>query len=520
MIRAVLYLRSSKDRADVSIDAQRRALQELAAARGFVIVGEYADAVESGKDDDRPGFQSLIADLRSSARTWDHVLALDTARVARRRAISIIFEEHECKRRGVKVVYRSLPESDPITEMLLKSILQAMDEWHSLTSKVKGLSGMAENVRQGWRAGGRAPRGYVLESVATGTIRDGAPVTKTRLAVGSDAKQMAAYLKARAAGVPRSRAVRDAGLDAATTTLIDVERNALTYAGHTVWNRHAERDGSGYIGGAKMRPRSEWVIQRGTHEALISDDEADAILAAVDSGKRKAGKSSDRVYLLSGILVAPDGSMWNGDSGSYRIPRGPRIAAESVERGIVERVVARFSSDEMAAEIAEHYRKLSAPAKDVGREAGAQKKKAADIEKRIARLAALLSETSAPEALLRQIEGLEIERAGVLSSLDSLVADASVVRALRNVSVEDVKRMLAGVVADLNAARPESLRDALRQVLDRVVLDPVTFDAVITYRVGPASKAGSSWRPHGDSCINPVFLATDSVRLRHNRRAA
>lgn len=52
--RATLYLRSSKDRSDVSIDAQRRALHELAVARGLVVVGEFADAVESGKDDDRP----------------------------------------------------------------------------------------------------------------------------------------------------------------------------------------------------------------------------------------------------------------------------------------------------------------------------------------------------------------------------------------------------------------------------------------------------------------------------------
>ena len=57
---------------------------------------------------------------------------------------ALIFEEVECRKHGVKVVYKSLPDSDPITEMLLKSILQAMDEWHSLTSKAKGLAGMAE----------------------------------------------------------------------------------------------------------------------------------------------------------------------------------------------------------------------------------------------------------------------------------------------------------------------------------------------------------------------------------------
>jgi site-specific DNA recombinase len=66
MIRSVLYMRSSKDRSDVSIDAQRRALCELAHTRGIAVVGEYADAVESGKDDNRPGFQALLQDLRAS----------------------------------------------------------------------------------------------------------------------------------------------------------------------------------------------------------------------------------------------------------------------------------------------------------------------------------------------------------------------------------------------------------------------------------------------------------------------
>lgn len=503
MIRAVLYLRSSKDRADVSIDAQRRALKELSVARGFAVVGEYADAVESGKDDDRPAFQRLISDLRAPDRQWNHIIALDTARIARRRALAIIFEEHECRPRGVKVVYRSLPESDPITEMLLKSILQAMDEWHSLTSKVKGLSGMAENVRQGWRAGGRAPRGYVLQAIATGAVRDGAPVTKTKLAVGPDAAVMRAYLKARARGVQRVRAARDAGLDASTTTLIDVDRNALTYAGHTVWNRHAERDGNGYVGGAKIRPRSEWVVQHNTHEALITDDEAAAILASVDAGKRKAAKPNSRVYLLSGMLAAPDGTMWNGDSGFYRLPRGKRIAAESVERAVVERVIAAFSSDELAASIAEHYRKLAEPAKAAGNEVAAMRRKIDDTEKRIARLANLVAETTAPEALLRQIETMEAERAAQIKTLDALTADAGVLRPLRNIGAEDVKRLLAGVAEDMNAANPESLRDTLRQVVERVALDPETFEASISYRIDPAKKAGSSWRPQGDS--NPCY---------------
>ena len=152
-MKAAVYLRSSKDRHDVSIDAQRRDLQTLATTKLHKIVAEFADAVESGKDDDRPGFRDLIAAVRNPRRGWDTLLVLDTSRIARRRHLAMMFER-ECERCHVRLVYKSLPETDPITEMLLKSILQAMDEWHSLTSRQKGLAGMRENVRQGFRAGG------------------------------------------------------------------------------------------------------------------------------------------------------------------------------------------------------------------------------------------------------------------------------------------------------------------------------------------------------------------------------
>lgn len=210
---AAIYLRSSKDRSDVSIDTQRRELQDLANSRDLLIVQEYADAVESGKDDDRPGFQALYQDLRSPGRTWSTILMLDTSRLARRRVNAIVFEEIECKRRSVTIIYKSLPDTDPITEMLLKSILQAMDEWHSVTSKQKGLAGMAENVRQGYRAGGRAPRGYRLRTVTTGAVRDGAQVTKSVLELSPEADKVRAYLAGRAEGRSRTILRQELGID-------------------------------------------------------------------------------------------------------------------------------------------------------------------------------------------------------------------------------------------------------------------------------------------------------------------
>ena len=280
MKRAALYLRSSKDRNDVSPDAQRRALVELAHSRGETVAAEFVDSVESGKDKDRPGFQALIRAIHNPQRGWDTILMYDTARLSRRREISIIFEETDCRRNGVRVVYRSLPEMPALSELLLKSMMQAMDEYHSISSRERGLAGMAENVRKGFRAGGKAPLGYQLKRVDTGAAREGAAVTKTVLEPDPVfAKPVATYLQARAAGIAAIQAQELAGLKKPKTSLIGVEWNALTYAGHTVWNVHSEQTEDGYAGGTKRRPRSEWLIKRDTHQALITEEDAETLLS-------------------------------------------------------------------------------------------------------------------------------------------------------------------------------------------------------------------------------------------------
>ncbi|MDR1853576.1 MAG: recombinase family protein [Azoarcus sp.] len=463
----------------------------MARERGFIVVGGYEDAVESGKDDDRPGFQALLRDMRAPGRVWDTILALDTARIARRRALAIIFEEQECKRAGVRVVYRSLPESDPVTEMLLKSILQAMDEWHSLTSKAKGLAGMAENVRQGWRAGGRAPRGYRLQHEATGAVRDGSPVTKSRLVPADDAMQLRAYLSARARGLPRRRAMELVGVALPPNSAIEIERNALTYAGHTTWNRHAERDGSTYTGGKKWRPRAEWIIQRSTHDALISDAEAESILAQIEAKQRRGGGAARRCYLLAGIMTAPDGRSWIGDAGSYRLGKGVRVAAEATERAVVSAVVKALQAPDMARAIAAHYRDLARRANAERDECAALRRRVVEIDRQTSRLAELAADTRTPAALLRQIEALEDERERIAATIEREERERASARRLRDIDASDVRRMLRGIADDMNAAAPQDLKDALRESLDGIELSPETWEARIRFRLAtPAAESG------------------------------
>lgn len=503
-MRAALYVRSSKDRHDVSLDAQRRELKALAKARSSRVVEEFADAVESGKDEDRPGFQRLIAAVRNPRRGWDTLLVLDTSRIARRRHLALMFER-ECERAGVRLVYKSLPETDPVTEMLLKSILQAMDEWHSLTSRAKGLTGMRENVRQGFRAGGRAPLGYRLEAVETGAMRDGQPVRKSRLALGPDAAAVQAYLRARAEGQPRA-AVALPGVS--KSSLVGIEWNALTYAGHTVWNVHAEA-GSG----RKRRPRSEWVVQRDTHEALITDDEADAIIARLEGWSAKRRRHREAGYLLAGLLVTPDGKSFAGDRGSYRV-RGRYVRAAELDQAVAASVLRDMQSPAFVRAVTAAARGASG-----ADTTGPAREALAATEGRLERLLALVEQTDTPGPLLRQMEAVEAERLRLGEVLAAAEAEAAERAAMSRITEIEVRRILVERAEAIATADPDEARVGLQSVLSRVVLDgdEVTIEyrfsrpgrgrkadtLELEHRPGPGLRSA----PRGDATLNRPAIA-------------
>lgn len=465
-MRAAIYCRSSKDRHDVSIDAQRRELVALAKTRSQRVVAEFVDAVESGKDDDREGFRNLIAAVRDPRRGWDTLLVLDTSRIARRRHLAMMFER-ECELRTVRLVYKSIPDTNDITGMLLRSFLQAMDEWHSLTSKAKGLAGMRENVRQGFRAGGRAPIGYRLDSIETGATRDGAPVKKSRLVPGADAATVQAYLRARAAGVPRSKAGMP---DMAKASAVGLEWNAMTYAGHTVWNVHAEAGT-----GRKRRPRSEWVVQRDTHEALITDAEAEAILNKLEAYAPSRTRRRESGYLLAGLLETKAGIVFHGDRDYYRV-KGRRVQADDVDRVVTAQVMRDIQSSAFVRAVT-----AAAKAIRVDNTAHAARDALAAADARLQRLLALVEQTDMPAPLLRQMETVEAERGRLLATLAIAEEEAEQRAALSRITEHEVKRLLAERAAALDDAEPEAVRQVLQGLLSRVVLDGDAIE--VHYRV-------------------------------------
>lgn len=485
---AALYIRSSKDRADVSPEAQRDELLQLAGVRKLQVVREYLDVVQSGKTEDRPGFQELLQDLRDPRRTWTQLLMLDTSRLARNLYLAQAFE-HECRRRGITVVYAKLPDMDPITEVIVKATFQAFDQVHSMMSKAKGIAGMATNVRRGFRAGGRAPRGYRLEHVDTGATRDGKPVRKSRLVLGPDADTVRRYLQARAAGSPRHVAVRDSGLE--DSGLVDLEWNALTYAGMTVWNMRNPHD-RGYESGTKRRPRAEWVIQEDTHDPLITRAEAERLLQHLEVSNHGARRHRLDGMLLGGILKTPAGLSWQSDGHKTYRARRPcgrykTVVATAIEAAVLAQIAADMTSPAFIKAVAIETRN-SMPAARRGLKP--LRKQIAELDRRISNMMDAAAEMKGNRSpALRRLQELEDDRARLQLQLEMAIEDLAKAEAVRSLSEDQVRETIESLpAAPLGDA--QAMRDHVGRLVDKIELDTETGECRLFYRFQAAQERG------------------------------
>jgi len=496
---AALYLRSSKDRNDVSPAAQRRKLEELANSSGLTIVAEFVDVEESAKDEDRPAFLQLLRSFKDQSRGWSTLLVYDTSRLARRRYIAQAFK-HEARKRGISIRYAMLPaDLDPIAEVVLESSFEAYDEVHSLMSRQKGLLGMRENVARGFRAGGRAPVGYRLEHQPTGAVRDGKPVMKSHLVVSDKARVIRAYLKGRSRGIPRARLARDLKLALNPSSLVGVEWNALTYAGHTVWNVHSDAKG------ARRRPRAEWVVKRDTHEALITDAEAEGILAELSTSRMSEAisraKAAMSAYLLTGMLVTEDGRKWTGRYGRfYKLKgseRGPgcQVRTDLVDRAVLAQIASDMRSDTFLEQLLE-----------ASRRAGVMTDPARPLKERIARLErekgkaaelALAAEDSQP--FVRLVQERSDQIAALRAELEAVESDSALIEAVRRLTPAVLRELL------LELGGPAA---ALQAMVARVVLEP-DLSCRVDYRAAGALSMAS---PRGYGRSVPVL--SQAVLLR------
>ena len=157
-MKAVIYARYSSDRQrEESIEGQIRECRSYAEKHGIIIIDEYIDRAMTGRNDDRPAFQKMIAD--SFRKQFEAVIVYQLDRFARNQYDSVT-NKAKLKKNGVKIISARENITEDASGALMESILIGMAEYYSVELSQKIRRGMHENALKCKATGGGLALGY------------------------------------------------------------------------------------------------------------------------------------------------------------------------------------------------------------------------------------------------------------------------------------------------------------------------------------------------------------------------
>ncbi len=302
-LRAVIYARvSTKAQAadEVPLTGQIWECQDYVASQGWQVFEVIEDGGISGRTDERPGFQRLIALAKEKPRPFDVIVVWKANRFSRKLEHRITYQAL-LRRLGIKVVSVKEPELDGALGFLVESILAVVDEFLTLQIGEDVLRGQKEIARQGYSAGGRPPKGYRGAKKVVGLKKDGEPIFRTAWEPDPEWRDKALQAFQMAAeGRSFTEIVQTTGVVANKSSLSTYLHNRA-FIGERVYNkqRHVETKAI-----RVTNPEEEWVVVPEAYEAIVPEELFNEVQQVL--GKKRSSHFSDRSlrsdYLLSRLL--------------------------------------------------------------------------------------------------------------------------------------------------------------------------------------------------------------------------
>ncbi len=360
---AVGYVRCSTEQQEDSPDQQKRAIQDFAAANGYVVKEWFVDFGKSGTTfDQRPEFQRLRAAVENHP-TFNAVICYDESRWGR----AIDAEENTFwrvyfRRRGVDVILVKT-SIDPSHEFapMLKAFEGVQASQYSKKLSELTFRGQASNGI--YSSGGTAPYGYhrVAVNLKTGKERDlgdgewcirkqekvcwrlgdpqeGEIVRRifTERAEGSSYSLIVAHLNRDGIPCPKRGRWRNRDGGWSVITVKSIIENPV-YCGLRVYNRFSssklrarllERDPKSHVDFPIWRnDQDEWVVTENAHPHIVTREEWQKVNTITGSRSLKARRKTHyrSKYLLAGLLRCGQCGYhfqgWTGRSNGRWYPR-------------------------------------------------------------------------------------------------------------------------------------------------------------------------------------------------------
>lgn len=308
--RAALYARFSSDnQREESIDAQLRAMREYCKRNKVVITNEYCDHARSATTDDRPEFQRMIRESRTSG--FDLVIVHKLDRFSRDRYDSAYYKR-ELKKYGVSLISVLENLDDSPESIILESVLEGMSEYYSRNLAREVMKGMCESALQCRAVGGCAPFGYKIN-----------PETKRYEIEENEVDAVKMIFDKVLEGVGYSEIIYTlnamgyltrGGKPFGKNSLHEILRNEK-YRGVYIFNRSSSKNVSGRRNNHASKSDDDMIRIEGGVPQIISEEVWNGVQAILKSRKhhRTSNYSSKETYLLTGKIICGEcGASYTG----------------------------------------------------------------------------------------------------------------------------------------------------------------------------------------------------------------
>lgn len=407
----VIYARYSAGprQTDQSIEGQLRVCTDFCKQRGLTVVDTYCDRHISGRTDERPEFQRLIADAKK--KKFAAVVVYKTDRFARNKYDSALYKR-ELKRNGIQIFYAAESIPDGPEGIILESLMEGLAEYYSAELAQKIKRGMHESALKCQSTGSGRPLGYRVDEQKHFQIDPEAAqavqIIFDKYIQGESNEAICELLNAR-------------GFRTAQGNLFN--KNSIN---RIIKNRK-------YIG----EYRYQDIVIEGGVPAIISRETFCLAQAEMERRRtRKRPKSPKAEYLLAGRLfcghcktpmqgvsgTGKTGNKWYyyycaNNRGKTRTCDKKQVSRDRLEKAVVDFTVQYVLQEDVLADLAHKVYAAQERQNDTATEIAVYEKKLADNKKAISNVLRAIESGAATQTLPTRLQELENEQSIIAGEL-------------------------------------------------------------------------------------------------------
>lgn len=460
-MNTVIYARYSAGprQTDQSIEGQLRVCTDFCKQRGLTVIDTYCDRHISGRTDERPEFQRLIADAKR--KKFEAVVVYKTDRFARNKYDSAVYKR-ELKRNGIQIFYAAEAIPDGPEGIILESLMEGLAEYYSAELAQKIKRGMHESALKCQSTGSGRPLGYRVDEQKHFQIDPESAQTVQTI--------FEQYIKGES-NAAICELLNSRGLRTAQGKLFN--KNSIN---RIIKNRK-------YIGEYRYHD----IVVEGGMPAIISKDTFNLAQAEMERRRtRKAPKSPKAEYLLAGRLfcghckgpmqgvsgTGKSGNKWyyyycGNTRGKNKTCDKKQVSRDRLERAVVDFTVRYILQEDVLEELARKVHVAQERQNDTASEIAFYEKKLADNKKSIANVLRAIESGASTQTLPARLQELENEQAVILGELSFL-------KGKRLAFTED--QILFALMKHLEPYPGESEQDYRRRIISDFVSEVYLYD--------------------------------------------